>query len=150
MKKILLTLMAAFCVFTVVAEEIHGGTTDLNRAEKKAQREGKAILILFTGSDWCPPCIAAQKELLPAREFVSFVRNKVVFVYLDYPQRKNQDPRQKKQNRELLKKYNVESFPTFLLLSSSGDELKRVSGYGESKPAEFVADFEKELDKETQ
>jgi len=37
-------------------------TRNLEEAQAKAKKEGKSILMEFTGSDWCPPCVLVQRE----------------------------------------------------------------------------------------
>jgi thioredoxin-related protein len=43
--------------------------TDFTKAKILAQKEHKPIIMLFTGSDWCPPCKAMHKDLFPNKEF---------------------------------------------------------------------------------
>ena len=46
---------------------LEGWTTDLDEAFKKAKSENKSVLVEFTGSDWCPPCIAMRKNVFSKR-----------------------------------------------------------------------------------
>src|ERR1051325_2421476 len=46
--------------------------TDFAKAQAKAKAEKKLVLIDFTGSDWCPPCMALHKNVLTSKEFTAF------------------------------------------------------------------------------
>ena len=51
-----------------------GGATWLGNfetAKTEAVKEHKLILINFSGSDWCGPCIRLRKEILESNDFES-------------------------------------------------------------------------------
>ena len=56
----------AAVIFTLAgnayAEE--GWLVSFEKAKQQAAKEGKPILMEFTGSDWCPPCKALHKNVL--------------------------------------------------------------------------------------
>ena len=60
MKKFLMMLVAV-SVFGLFGAEIKW-QNDMTQAAELAKKEKKPILILFTGSDWCPPCMKMAKE----------------------------------------------------------------------------------------
>jgi protein disulfide-isomerase len=79
--------------------------TNFEEAKKVALKEGKPLLLEFTGSDWCPPCKALHKEIFSTDEFAKEASAKYVLVELDYPTpKKQQAPELKAQNAELQKK----------------------------------------------
>ena len=43
-----------------------GWLTNLEKAKALAKKDKKMILVEFTGSDWCPPCIALKKNVFNA------------------------------------------------------------------------------------
>ena len=49
------------------AEE--GWLVSFEKAKQQAAKEGKPILMEFTGSDWCPPCKALHKNVLVKDDF---------------------------------------------------------------------------------
>jgi protein disulfide-isomerase len=114
-----------------------GWTTDFSQAKSQAASEKKLMLLDFTGSDWCPWCIKMDKEVFDQKAFADFA-TKLVLVKLDFPQSKEQPPAEKAQNSELAKKYNIEGFPTYVLLDSSGKEVRRQVGYLPGGPSEFI------------
>ncbi len=47
-----------------------GWLTDIEEAVTVAKEKDKLIMVEFTGSDWCPPCIIMKKEVFSKDEFV--------------------------------------------------------------------------------
>lgn len=122
-------------------------TTDYPAAIALAAKENKPVLLEFTGSDWCPPCKMMKKEVLSDAKFQSFAGDKLVFVELDFPQGKKQSPELAKQNDELQSKFQVEGYPTFILLDSKGKELGRTIGFMQGGPEAFIGWIEKQMAK---
>src|ERR1700735_1061793 len=82
------------------------GTTwmgDFDSAKTEAAKEHKLILINFSGSDWCGPCIRLRKEILESSTFEDYAKDNLVLVRADFPrQKKNQlDAAQVKRNEAL-------------------------------------------------
>jgi len=126
-----------------------GGVTwmgDFNAAKTEAAKDHKLILINFSGSDWCGPCIRLRKEILESSTFESYASNKLVLVRADFPRQKKNQPskEQVKLNEALADKYNAEGkFPYTLLVDASGKVLKKWDGYPDESPEQFTADIKK-------
>jgi len=133
-----LALPSIVLAFTLCATATAAPTTDFAAALKTAAAEKKTILLEFTGSDWCPPCMMMKKEVLSQDSFKTFAADKLVFVELDFPRAKEQSPELVKQNDELQTKFNVEGYPTFILLDSAGKELGRTVGFMDGGPNAFL------------
>ena len=99
-----------------------GWSTDLEKAFAQAKKEKKAVLVEFTGSDWCPPCIAMRKNVFSKKEFVDAASKKYILVELDYPKG---DKAIADKNEPYAKKYKIEGFPTVILFDSEGKEFTR-------------------------
>ncbi|MDP7009856.1 MAG: DUF4836 family protein, partial [Verrucomicrobiota bacterium] len=110
--------------------DAHAGPwlTSLPTALAQARRQGKLVLIDFTGSDWCPPCMMLHDKVLTQKPFLDYARQNLVLVMLDFPRGKNQTVRLANTNQNLAKKYNVSGFPTVILLDGNGKELAREVG----------------------
>ena len=59
-----------------------GFTTDMKAAVEEATEQDKDILLLFTGSDWCPPCKKLESEVFSQQEFLDGVSDQFVLVML--------------------------------------------------------------------
>ena len=112
--------------------------TDFAEASKQAAQEHKYILLDFTGSDWCPWCIKMDKEVFDQSQFSDFAGKKLILVKVDFPRKAAQSPAEKSQNEELAKKYAIEGFPTYILLDSSGKEVRRQVGYLQGGATSFI------------
>src|ERR1700739_3376409 len=109
-----LTLMALACwmMVSAVAAEEEQWMTDLPKAEAKAKAEKKLVLMDFTGSDWCHPCMALHKNVLTSPEFEAYAKTNLVLVVVDFPQSKPQTEELRKANDRLKDKFQIEGFPT--------------------------------------
>jgi thioredoxin-related protein len=116
--------------------------TDLPKAQTQARAENKAVLINFTGSDWCPWCVKLSKEIFNTPEFAAFAETNLALVEADFPRRKPISDELKKANEALAKQYNIEFFPTLVLLDAEGRDLGRL-GYALGGPKPFIAELEK-------
>lgn len=113
--------------------------TDMEAAQAAAVKANKPILVDFTGSDWCPPCISLHKTVFESPEFAQ-AAEKYVLLELDYPQKKAQDPVLKAKNAELSKKFVITGFPTVLLLDAkTGEVFGKTVGFGGESPSAWLA-----------
>jgi thioredoxin-related protein len=65
-----------------------------------------------------------------------------VLVQLDFPRTKPQSDDLKQANAALAKRFNVDGYPTYVLLNPSGSELGRQVGYREGGPDAFIAELD--------
>ncbi|EHQ26682.1 thioredoxin family protein [Mucilaginibacter paludis] len=115
---------------------------DFNQATTEASKSHKLILINFSGSDWCGPCIRERKEILESDAFVNYASDHLVLVRADFPrQKKNQLSKdQIKLNEALADKYNPDGkFPYTILVDEHGKVLKDWDGFPNESPEQFVA-----------
>jgi len=101
-------------------EQAGGWLTSWELAHRESLRTGKPIMALFTGSDWCGPCIALKKKVLKTDQFGQWAADNVVLLELDFPKNTNQSPALEDQNRQLAKRFNVVGYPTVLVIEPSG------------------------------
>ena len=115
--------------------------TDFDKAQKRAAKEGKPMLVNFTGSDWCGWCIKLEGEVFSKKEFASWAEKNVILVKLDFPRKSNQSAAEKKRNQELSKKYGVRGFPTILFIDGKGKAIGK-SGYLRGGPSAWIKSAE--------
>jgi thioredoxin-related protein len=115
--------------------------TNFEKAKATATKEHKYILLNFSGSDWCGPCIRMHKEIFDNDAFQLFATQKLVMMNADFPrQKKNQLAKDlQKQNDQLADKYNSKgSFPMTALLDANGNVLRSWEGLPKESPDEFL------------
>lgn len=109
-----------------------------------AKRQGRRVLVDFTGSDWCVWCKRLEGEVFESPEFQRWAGERFVLLRLDYPQRTPQSPLLKRQNQELLAKYQIQEYPTVLFLDADGTEVGR-TGYVPGGPTAWLSEARKVL-----
>lgn len=117
-------------------------STDFSQTLAQARADNKMVLLHFTGSDWCPWCIKFDHEVLDTDQFAAYAQNKLELVLVDFPRSKPQDDALKEANQALAKKYNVDGYPTFVLVNNAGNELGRQVGYRGGGPAAFISELD--------
>ena len=123
--------------------------TDLQKAEAEAKTENKFILLNFSGSDWCGPCIRLHKEIFDSEVFTKYADENLVLVNADFPRLKKNmlSKEQQKQNDALADKYNRDgAFPLTLLLDADGKVIKEWNGFPSETAAEFTNDVKAAAD----
>jgi len=126
LKYFLVLLIAAF---TVQWEP------DFDSAKKIAKEKNELILLNFSGSDWCGPCILLRKDYLDNADFLQMANDNLVLVNADFPRKKKNQPapEQIKKNEALAEKYNkMGNFPYTLLLDADGNVIKTWTGKPEA------------------
>ena len=106
-------------------------------AMRESAQTGKPILADFTGSAWCHWCVKLKQDVFETETFKNWSRENVILLELDYPRNGSQRPEIKQQNADLAERYNIDSYPTVLLLDSSGDVLGKL-GY-QADPHAWIA-----------
>ena len=127
----------ALCLSVLSVSAAEGWLTDLDAGIKVAKAEKKAILVDFTGSDWCGWCIRLKKEVFDQKEFAAVTKD-FVLVELDYPQKKKQSAEEKAKNKAWAEKFAIEGFPTILLMDSNGEPFAQ-TGYQEGGSVKYLA-----------
>ena len=122
---------------TAKATNVFKWETDLEVAKKRAKDEKKPMLLDFTGSDWCGWCIRLKKEVFATPEFETYAKEHLVLVEVDFPHNSPLAKETKEQNDKLSQEYQINGFPTILLLSSRGREVAR-TGYQEGGPEKYI------------
>jgi thioredoxin-related protein len=117
--------------------------TDLPKAQAQAKSEKKMVLMDFNGSDWCAPCKALRKNVFSSPEFLEYAKKNLVLVDVDFPTHKEQTEELKQANKALSETFGIDGYPTIVVLSSDGKELKKTSGYSGETTKEFIAELEK-------
>ena len=116
--------------------------TDFKSAQAQARAEKRILLINFTGSDWCPPCIMLHRQVFSQPEFADYAAKHLVLLEVDFPHGKAQSDAQKMANGKLADRFGIDGFPTVVLLDSSGKKIGEL-GYMPGGPKAFIAALEK-------
>ncbi len=148
MKPMLITAaIACLCVFQLNAQEGAEAAGEwffrIEEARQAAADRGVPILMVFSGSDWCRPCIQMKKEVWDDPAFLDYARKSLVLLQLDFPaRRKNQPgPEQMAHNEALAEQYNPGGeFPNAVLIGREGKEVAHF-GYNPSMSAQDYVEY---------
>lgn len=112
---------------------------DFNTALKTAQDSNKTIILVFSGSDWCAPCIKLEREIWETDTFQKYANEHYVMVRADFPRRKaNKLPKeQEEKNAYLAETYNPNGyFPSVVIIDKNKKVLGQ-TGYRKLSPQKY-------------
>lgn len=99
-------------------------------AQKAARQEKKLIFVDFYTS-WCGPCKHMANTVFPQKAVGDFMNDKFVCVKYDA----------EKEEADLVKRSNVQAYPTFIIFNADGTEVNRKIGGGSAES--FIADIDR-------
>ncbi len=117
---------------------------NFQEAQSAARVSHKFILINFSGSDWCGPCIRLRKEILESKTFEDFALSHLLLVRADFPRLKKNQPskEQLRLNEALAEQFNPDGkFPYTLLVDANGKVIKVWDGFPGGTPEKFVGEI---------
>lgn len=94
--------------------------TNLEEAQAVSQQSSRPILMVFSGSDWCKPCILLRRKVFNSPEFQAYAETNLVLLELDFPaQKKNKlSKEQTTHNEALADKFNPKgAFPLVVVIN---------------------------------
>lgn len=153
----LFTILTFIAGSFLVASLSHGASSDKTEADwmldydaalKKAEESGKPLLVYFTGSGWCPACVALDKEVLSKKPFIEYANQNLIMLKADFsPYGQPTSKKYAKQHNRLAYTFDIEGFPSIVLLSPKGDFLEKFFAYREGGPEKYVQYLSKLLAK---
>ncbi len=114
--------------------------TDFDAAKAQGGAHNKRLLVLFTGTDWCPPCQRFQNEVSGNEDFLRIFSPAFVFLKVDWLRNRPQPASEAEQVNALRREYGIASYPTLLVLAADGTMLMRVDTR-KKREASSLADF---------
>jgi len=127
-----------FLTLTINAQETNRLTFE--QSIEKAKTENKNVLLFFSGSDWCAPCVKFKKHFVETEQFKTFSTENLIVFNADFPRQKKNKLADNitQENEKLADKYNNSGlFPLILLLNNKGEIIKKWEHY----PSETLEDF---------
>lgn len=122
--------------------------TDFELAQANSIKANKPIVLIFSGSDWCKPCILLKQKILSTSEFELFSKENLVVVNLDFPYRKKNilSKEQQAHNDALAEVYNPKGmFPLVLLLNQDLTVAQQFEYNPKMEPADLISQIETQI-----
>ncbi len=116
-------LVVVVFLFTSLCAFSQNWKNNIEEAKIEAKASNKNILLVFSGSDWCAPCIKLDRTIFQTDVFKAEAQQKWILVKADFPKKKGNllSPELTESNKKLAEKYNKEGyFPLVVLLDPTG------------------------------
>lgn len=114
---------------------------NFEEAQKESKMSNKTLILVFSGSDWCAPCIKLDKDIWQSSDFKTYAADNYVLYKADFPRRKGNQLSEEivAKNKNLAEKYNTKGyFPLVLVLNKKGEILGE-TGYQKVTPKAYIS-----------
>lgn len=113
---------------------------NLENAKVEAAKTGKCVMLYFSGSDWCKPCIQLTKNVIETQPFRDFADSVVIPLRVDFPRLKKHRlaTEQQKYNEHLAQQYNPNGVFPYLVFIDEKGMVKATSSYSAASPSQFI------------
>ncbi len=111
-------------------------------AVQRANDQDRPIVLVFSGSDWCAPCIRLKKKIFDSKEFKDYASSNYVMYNADFPRKKKNQLAVEKlnSNKSLAEKYNSQGyFPLVVVLNKEQAVLGKTGFQPKSSPKEYIS-----------
>jgi len=112
--------------------------TDFPKSVALAKKTNRPLLLAFLGTDWSISSLKLDREVFDQAEFADDAKYNYLLCKLHFYQTQERSPEIVRQNEQLAVRYNVEAFPTVIVLSPAGEQLGRI-GYVPGGVEKFAA-----------
>ncbi len=138
MKKLILFVSAILIVTFIQAQNWE---TSFETAKTRAASEGKNIVLVFSGSDWCIPCMKLEKEIWKSPEFIKDSNDHFILLRADFPKKKANaiSNEQQEANNKLAETYNKQGLFPFVEVLNKDGKVLGTTGYRNISPKDYIA-----------
>lgn len=113
---------------------------DFDTALSKATQEDKPLILVFSGSDWCAPCIKLDRTVWQSDEFKKHAAQNYVLYKADFPRKKkNLLPTEiLGKNKELAAEFNSKGYFPLVLVLDEKTNILGTTGYKKYGPKKYI------------
>lgn len=132
-------LIAVFLLFGFTSYS-QNWLTNIDGAKQVAQDENKKIVLVFSGSDWCAPCMKLENEIWKSEKFIAFSKENYILLKADFPRRKKNalSKEQQEHNNALAESYNKMGYFPFVVVMDAHGKVLGELGYQKVSPQEYI------------
>ena len=115
---------------------------DLHSAVARAQSRHRMVLLHFTGSDWCPPCMELERTVFSRPDFEAYAASNLVYLKVDFPVHFRLPPAAMETNNLLSAQFGIYGVPFLVALDGTGREIWRHVGSIEGGTPALIRELE--------
>ncbi|QLG46234.1 thioredoxin family protein [Costertonia aggregata] len=106
-----------------------------------SRESDKPIVLVFSGSDWCAPCIKLDQEIWRSQDFLEYSKDNYVLYRADFPRKKKNTIAEnlKRANAKLAESYNPKGFFPLVVVLDKNEKVLGKTGYKKLNPNEYIA-----------
>ena len=114
--------------------------TDFEEAKALATEKDRNIILVFSGSDWCAPCIKLETEIWSSEEFKNYSADHFILIKADFPRKRANKltAQQQEKNNQLAEKYNTQGYFPFVVVLDKNGKVLGTTGYEKKEPADYI------------
>ncbi len=132
----------SFLLFILFSSVVFGQEweEDFWLAQEKAVLQEKKLLLVFSGSDWCIPCIRLEKEVWQDPLFLAYAKEKLVLYRADFPKRKKNQLASalKEKNESLAALYNPKGYFPWVVVFGVDKTVKGTFIYTKDPVSDYI------------
>ncbi|MFP4166298.1 MAG: thioredoxin family protein [Opitutales bacterium] len=114
-------------------------TAPLDALLERGREEEKPVVLLFTGSTWCPPCKRLANKVLVTDQWAKLVREDIIFVVYDFPRSGGGSGPVAERREAMAERFGVRGFPTLVVLDEAGGVAAQRSGASGVDANEYIS-----------
>lgn len=133
----ILSIVFFLCVWNLSAQNWQ---TDFTKAQELASQNNQKLILVFSGSDWCTPCIKLENDIWKSEEFKDYAADHYVLYRADFPRKKaNKLPKElAEQNAALAEKYNPNGYFPLVVVFDSNKQVIGNTTYKSISPKAYI------------
>ena len=112
---------------------------DFDKALADAKKDGKVLMLEFTGSQWCPPCKMLHNYVLNTEKFLKHAKDKLKVVVADFNRDGTpRDAANAERHEKLAETYGLTGFPTIVLINPQTGDVTKLVGFQTQTPEALI------------
>ena len=113
---------------------------DWKVATQKSKKNNQKLILVFSGSDWCIPCIKLENEIWEEESFKAYALENYILLRADFPKRKKNALSKEKQthNDKLAERFNAAGYFPLVVVISPEEKVLGQLGYEKSTPEKYI------------
>lgn len=136
------TLLVIVCLLTAYLGHTQV-MSDPQTAFKLSAQYDRDILLVFSGSDWCIPCIQFEKKVLSDTAFQNFAAKRLIVLKADFPQKRKIPAELKSQYEALAEEYNPNGIFPYIVLMTPDKKLLANISYRNQSVTTFLGELKR-------